>query len=126
MKVIWKPIKGYEGIYEVSNYAEVRNIQRSRKLKIFDRGNGYLCTGLNKNGKQTLRPIHQLVAEAFCMNHFKGAHVNHIDENKTNNLPWNLEWLTQRENTLYSQEKIQAASKIGLAHKKALEINKNL
>lgn len=107
---IWKPIKGYEGHYEVSNMGRVRSYKNNKyglstipkdlkptKMKI-----GYLFVTLSKDGKHKMKKIHRLVAEAFIPNPEGLPCVNHRDEVKTNNTISNLEWCTQKYNLEYS------------------------
>ena len=106
MQEVWKPIYGYEGIYEVSNFGNVRSVDRidfagrHLKGKLFSTKakEGYVTVRLSKNRNITTFKIHQLVAEAFILNP-EGKHcVNHIDGNKQNNHVENLEWCTHSEN----------------------------
>ena len=115
----WKEIKGYEGLYEVSNFGKVRSINHKMKQKtkggvIIERsikgkvlkGNpdkdGYLQVYLCKNGKSKPRKIHRLVAEHFIPIEEGRNIVNHIDSNRTNNSFLNLEWCTISENVLHA------------------------
>ena len=95
MQEIWKDIPEYEGLYQVSNLGRVKS-----KKKILKPIKGeYLKVGLSKNGVQTTKYIHRLVAETFlgkC-----NLQVNHKDENKYNNHLDNLEWVTFKENMNY-------------------------
>lgn len=109
----WKPIKGYEGYYAISNYGNVmslmfRNNRLSKpKLSIVrqtDNGNGYLIVSLNINGKRKNHCVHRLVAEHFIENPKGLKCVNHKDYDKKNNVFTNLEWCTQKENVNYSIE----------------------
>lgn len=118
MNEIWKTVKGWEGLYEISSYGRVRKLDyiiqdslgRKRKCK------GYVTTGridslgypiidLCKNGKQYRTRIHRLVAEAFLLNPQGYQYVNHKDLNKTNNRVDNLEWCTPKYNMVDAFDK---------------------
>lgn len=112
---VWKPIKGYEDYYEVSSFGRVRSKDRYVKNSIKsirlckgqiivagDNGNGYLYVSLNKNHKRKHFYVHRLVADHFCEHPEGKDYVNHIDYNTKNNNALNLEWCTQKENTLHS------------------------
>lgn len=111
----WRPVVGYEGLYEVSDLGNVRSMARCvdngrgwkrpyrAKEKALQKNNhGYLIVGLYSKGKAKLMSVHRLVAEAFIPNPENKAEVNHIDGNKTNNCVWNLEWATRTENACHS------------------------
>jgi len=114
MKEIWKKIKNYENLYEVSNLGNVRSCDRitvqnfngkmvehlykGKMLAKHSRTNGYLCVHLSKNGKAQWLSIHRLVAEAFLPKPKECNIVNHIDNNVTNNRCDNLEWTTYKGN----------------------------
>ena len=68
MKEIWKPIKGYEKLYEVSNFGKIKSLKKKIILKQFKNTNGYFQVELwkNKKGKKVL--VHKLVAENFILN----------------------------------------------------------
>jgi hypothetical protein len=105
MKEIWKDIKGYEGIYQVSNYGNVKNI-KTNKMKVPNLSNkGYLRVLLSNNKIKKQCSIHRLVADAFIDNPFNLKQVNHKDENKLNNNVNNLEWCTCQYNVDYSISK---------------------
>lgn len=91
MKELWKDIKEYEGIYQVSNLGRVKRVETDRVLKGSKNKKGYLRVDLYKNGSQSNKRIHRLVAQAFIPNPENKSQVNHIDENKTNNVISNLE-----------------------------------
>lgn len=108
----WRAIKGYEGLYEVSNFGNVRSLARKvyrrfswvmLKGKTLKPANikGYRKVVLCKNGKSKLCAIHRLVAEAFIPNPSNLPQVNHKDENKANNTVSNLEWCTHSYNMNY-------------------------
>lgn len=102
LKVEWKLIEGFDGIYSVSNYGEVRNNRTGKLMKPRKNEKGYLHIGLTKNGKQKNMRVHRLVAQAFIPNPENKSQVNHIDFDKENNCVNNLEWVTNKENTQYS------------------------
>ena len=99
MKEIWKDIKEYEGLYQVSNLGRVKRVTTGRILKGRKNTTGYLQIGLCKKGIRDSKLIHRLVTETFIPNPENKAEVNHIDENKTNNMISNLEWVTAKENS---------------------------
>ena len=100
----WKWIRGYEGIYKISNYGRIKSFPRNgtiKKVKILRPGFnkfGYLIITLSKNDKCKYFRIHRLVAEAFIQNPENKPEVNHKDGNKFNNYYENLEWTTSTEN----------------------------
>ena len=102
----WRPVVGYEGLYEVSNMGNVKslNYRRTGKegiLKASKTGNGYQKVQLFKDGKGKFYKVHQLVATAFCENPHGFKEVNHIDEDKTNNCADNLEFCSRSYNINY-------------------------
>jgi len=106
-KGMWKPVVGYEGLYEVSDTGQVRSLPRNGTVsysRILRPNNvrGYLQVALQKNGKRKDFKVHRLVADAFIPNPERKRTVNHIDGNKGNNRVENLEWATDSENQLHS------------------------
>lgn len=99
---IWRPVVGYEGLYEVSNTGKVRSLFRYKKeLKPQITRNGYLRVQLWKDMVGKGKTVHRLVATAFCVRP-KGCNiVNHKDENPLNNHADNLEWCTYQYNNTY-------------------------
>lgn len=90
---VWRAVKGYEGLYSVSNTGQVKSLFRYKKvLKPNVKKRGYCTVELFKDGQSKRLLIHRLVAEAFIPNWFNYPQVNHIDEDKTNNNFDNLEW----------------------------------
>lgn len=105
----WREVVGYEGLYEVSNDGAVKNLSfgppgkhRVEFPAVFEDRDGYLRTGLRKDGVAKQVAIHALVAEAFIGVRPAGMTVNHKDGNKKNNSPSNLEYLTARDNALHA------------------------
>lgn len=114
MKELWKPIAGYEGLYQVSNHGNVRSLFRYKKtLKPWAIGTGYLMVYLSKGKSRRAFLVHRLVANAFIPNPENKPQVNHLDENRANNNVSNLEWCTCRENHNHGShnEKISKANR---------------
>ena len=105
MKEIWKDIKNFEGLYQISNLGNVKSLERkikSRKCEEIIKvpslaGKGYYRLPLCKNGKIKYYYIHRLVAETFINNTDNKPTVDHIDRNKLNNCVSNLRWATYKE-----------------------------
>ena len=124
--VKWKPIKDYEGLYEVSNTGCVRSLTRLKFNKLTNNYNtiagrelkpnkvafDYLQVTLYKEGKRKCRYIHNLVMESFVGDKPKGYEVNHIDEDKSNNNLSNLEYLTCKDNNNYGTRKHRASKSL--------------
>ena len=116
---IWKPVVGYEGLYEVSSYGRVRSLDRIDNnnhplkgaiLKPYISNSGYLLVGLYKQQKRDRKLLHRLVAEAFIPNPDNKPEIDHINTIKTDNTVFlnedgsinyektNLRWTTRKEN----------------------------
>lgn len=97
----WRPVVGYEGLYEVSNMGNVRNARTQKTLK--SQMHRYPALILYKplvpkGSQKTRHLVHRLVAEAFLPNIDNKPVVDHIDGNNANNSVANLRWVTQYEN----------------------------
>ncbi|WP_343342471.1 NUMOD4 domain-containing protein [Terrisporobacter petrolearius] len=92
--IVWKDIKGYEGLYQVSNFGQVYSLKRKKYIKAYVDKDGYLRVGLSKNGKQKGYIVHRLVATAYIPNPNNYPMINHRDETRQNNKVSNLEWCT--------------------------------
>ena len=104
MKEEWKPIKGYEGLYEVSNMGRVKSLRygKARILRTPDNLRGYKSVILSKQATRKIKRVHRLVAEAFIPNPMNLPVVNHLDGDKYNNCATNLEWCTYQENSIHA------------------------
>ena len=121
----WKPIPGYEGLYEVSNWGRVRSFKWNSDGRILSPGKnnmGYYFVYLCKDGKAKGHTIHRLVAQAFIQNPSNFPVVNHKDECKENNCVDNLEWCTQKYNISYGTGLQRMAEKIS---KPVVQLDKN-
>lgn len=110
---IWKPINGYNGVYDISSWGRVRTHKRKgtdeRFLKLHKARNGYLMVSLHSNLGYKRKLVHRLVAEAFIPNLNEYPCVNHKDENKENNAVDNLEWCTYQYNNNYGTARERAS-----------------
>lgn len=106
----WRPVVGWDGVYEVSSAGDVRRLaggRGSRRSVLKGRlstGSSdtwrtrYLKVALHWNGKRHDTPVHHLVAEAFLGPRPLGLEINHRDGNPQNNRADNLEYVTHSEN----------------------------
>lgn len=98
MEEIWRDIKGYEGLYKVSNYGRFFGIKKKRIKTLSCGDKGYYYVELWKNNiRQTFR-VNRVVYETFIGSIPYNYEVNHIDEDKSNNSVWNLNLLTAKDN----------------------------
>ena len=124
----WRPITGYEGMYEVSNLGRVRSVERYvlhstegvvslKKGKVLRAGlrAGYPSVVLSKEGIHKSSLVHRLVARAFpeiCGEWFEGCQINHKDECKTNDIATNLEICTCSYNNGYGTRGERTSKKL--------------
>lgn len=103
---LWRPIKNYEGLYEVSSCGRVRSLRRRAPfiLKQTNNGYGYLMVDLFKDGFRKKAKVHRLVAETFIPNPDNLETVDHLDRNRTNNCIENLRWSTYKEQSANKNE----------------------
>jgi hypothetical protein len=115
MEEIWKDIKGYEGLYQVSTFGRVKALSRTivdsmgrhmcREERILcpriSSQTGYPAVNLSKDSEARTHNIHRLVAEAFIPNPSDLPCINHKDESRDNNHVENLEWCTYLYNNTY-------------------------
>lgn len=129
MTEVWKDVKGYEGLYQVSNLGRVKSLARilndgrkwkEKVLKLGKDKDGYLQVHLYKNGKPKMFKIYRLVAEAFIPNPDSLPCVNHKDEDKTNNTVENLEWCTHEYNVNYG---VSLKKRAKTQHETGVQIN---
>lgn len=125
---IWKSIRDYETIYEVSTFGRVKSLRRkdrlgrsiSEKILTPTVGRaGYPVVTLCNSGKEKKVYIHRLVAEGFINNSRSCPQVNHKDGNKTNNFIQNLEWVTPKEQIEHSIKMGLKRSALGTRNKKS-------
>lgn len=111
MEEVWKDIKGYEGLYQISTNGRVKSLLKVTKfgnrLKVNEEmilkpalgKRGYYVVSLNHNGKSKTFTIHRLIAEAFIPNPLNKKFIDHINTIKTDNRIENLRWVTSKENS---------------------------
>lgn len=118
---IWKDIKGFEGLYQISNYGNIKSLERTFEyigknqfgefktikkhkemiIKQSINGNGYYQVCLRKENIKKNLLVHRLIAEAFIDNPDNKPTINHIDGNRLNNSINNLEWATMLEQQIH-------------------------
>lgn len=122
-----RDIVGFEGLYyfddnyDIYSYDKMAGFRYSKGklLSVGEDKDGYKMVTLTKNGIQKKYRVHRLIAMTFIPNNdIKRKFVNHIDGNKKNNIPSNLEWCTASENTIH-------AYKNNLIHNKPIYSHKN-
>ena len=123
---VWKDIKGYEGLYQISNLGRVKSLERTvaaksgskrtvreRILKPRTDKDDYLLVNLYEgSGKRKTFKVHRLVCEAFHDNPKNNPEVNHINEDKSDNSACNLEWVTAKENCNHGTRNARSAKSL--------------
>jgi len=135
---VWKDIKGYEGLYQVSNEGRIKSLAREwaagnrnskrchdeMMIKQSCDDKGYKMVCLSKDGRSITKKVHKLVALAFIENPNNLPQVNHKDENKENNFVFinkdgsvdlgksNLEWCTLEYNVKYGTRTERTSKKV--------------
>lgn len=107
---IWKPIKGYEGLFEISNKGRVKSLEKyvsqgtflrhvpEHILSVYINAYGYPCISLRKKGKKQNKLIHRLLMEAFVPNPENKPDVDHLNGDKMDFRLENLKWVSPKEN----------------------------
>lgn len=140
MMEVWKDVKGFRGLYKISNFGNVSSCERvvkrnnhsdmtisKKQLKLMINISGYSYVTPRKDSiKYTLR-VHRLVALHFIKRVKGKSHVNHKDGNKLNNHYANLEWCTQSENNKHAYSiGLKTATRIKVIDNKTKEIYQSI
>ncbi len=133
MKEVWKEIKNFEGVYQISNLGRVKSLRRTSSQNGWDmcvlkekilkpqktgRCRRYLQVSLGGR----LVPVHRLVARGFLGDPLHKQEVNHKDGNPSNNLVGNLEWVSHRENILHARDTGLTKTKLNPRKARAIRI----
>lgn len=100
----WRPVVGYEGRYEVSNFGQVKSLSKMggrKMLRTAPGRKGYPeCSLYGAGGKQSRKThrVHNLVAAAFLGPRPAGRHVRHLDGDSAKPWSFNLAYGTPQEN----------------------------
>ena len=114
----WKDIEGYEGLYQISDIGEVRNVKTGRVLKTYKNTTGYLQICLYKDETKKIFLVHRLVAQAFVFNPRPNVWklVNHRNEDPTDNRAENLEWCNAQYNSNYGTRNERMGKSMSAVH----------
>ena len=125
---LWLPVTDWEGVYEVSNFGNVRRVLEGKGtrgpnhvLKPGTEKGGYLHVNLHYNGVRKIAKVHALILGAFVGPRPKKSEINHKDGDTANNRVSNLEYCSVSENKLHSYAVLQRLRKgaKGMANAKA-------
>lgn len=124
---VWKPVVGWEGLYEISNKGRLRGVDRYVVLKtyfkkfqvgVINKGQiskvGYVRYLLRDGSAKKLMSAHRLVAMAFIENPLLKTQINHKNGIKTDNCVCNLEWCTPKENVIHAHSSGLCKSRKGI------------
>lgn len=117
--MVWESVDGFEGLYFVNKYGQVKNKKGKIMKQQIKRTSGtcYKSVDLWKDGRYYKKYVHRLVAEKFIKNPNGLEFVNHKDEDGTNNIADNLEWCTREYNVNYGTARERRIKKIkGVPH----------
>lgn len=131
---VWKPIPGFNGLYEASTFGRIRSVGGIRTYEAWgkticrshagrvlkpqlDGKKNYLHVCITDGKKSKSHQVHRLVAQTFIENPFNLPEINHIDEDKTNNAVWNLEWCDHKYNNTYGSKMLSAQGERNAASK---------
>ena len=133
MHEIWKPIRDYEGLYEVSNLGGIKRLEndKNRKEKIlkpYKNKLGYLCINLYRDNKVKQMYVHRLVAIAFIPNPENKPCIDHINTIRNDNRIENLRWVTYKENmnNELTKEKLSGENSNNYGKPRSEEIKKKI
>ena len=118
----WRDIKGFEGLYQISDWGRVKSLERDKIggnqfgicimhtkekiMKPFSNQHGRLQIDLKTNGERETILVHKLVAETFIPNPNSYENIHHIDRNPQNNRVENLMWMDESEHkAMHSAER---------------------
>lgn len=130
MEEIWKDIKGFEGLYKISNTGKILSLKyKNGRKPTLKKPNlckeGYYVINLCKDYKNKICRVHRLIAEAFIPNPENKPQVDHINAVRTDNRIENLRWVTNFENSrnpiTYEKIKKNGREKIELAKKACMK-----
>lgn len=131
MQEIWKPVVGYEGIYEVSNNGNIASLKFGKRKILKHKKDfwWYFSVSLHKDWKPKFCLVHRVVAIAFLNNLNNKPQVNHIDWDKKNNNLENLEWATARDNQKHAYaiwiKKITEKNNFKICSRQTLQYSKD-
>ena len=107
MNEYWKPIPGFEGLYEVSDQGRVKSLlgrvrPKGHILKPIPHANDYLYVSLYRDHQGYPYHIARLVLQAFVGEPIDVIYVNHKNLDRTDNRLCNLEWVTPKQNAQHA------------------------